>query len=176
MIQIAYSAFCWPFQVNYIGIIPNDRGLFPVFTVVSVYVNAVLGLLSLNAREVRHGKGLNEEESFSTERKPTAAAGLPSGILVNHVDTRTTQRNITFLSRHPDIESSGSEMESRMTYQDASGTESVHDKASLSSVPKHRALALFPSAIVNRTVTRTSASFLASEKRRRRSLVMHIRL
>ncbi|KAF9233297.1 hypothetical protein BU15DRAFT_66693 [Melanogaster broomeanus] len=91
----------------------------PVFTVISVYVKAVLGLL--NAHEVRHGKGLNEGQSFSTERKPTAAAGLPSGILVDHVDTSTTQRNITFLSRHPDIENSGSEMESRKTYQDANG-------------------------------------------------------
>ncbi|KAF9233316.1 hypothetical protein BU15DRAFT_80249 [Melanogaster broomeanus] len=85
---------------------------------VKFYVNAVLGLL--NARQIRHGKGLYEEES-SIERKPTPGAGLPSGLLFNAVDTRVTQQNVTFLSRHPDVESSGSEMESRKTYQDESG-------------------------------------------------------
>ncbi|KAF9231187.1 hypothetical protein BU15DRAFT_68539 [Melanogaster broomeanus] len=52
---------------------------------VKFYVNAVLGFL--NARQIRHGKGLYEEES-SIERKPTPGAGLPSGLLFNAVDTR----------------------------------------------------------------------------------------
>ncbi|KAF9231191.1 hypothetical protein BU15DRAFT_82717 [Melanogaster broomeanus] len=93
-----------------------------IFTVVLVHVNAVVGLL--NACQVRHVKGLYEEES-SIERKPTAGAGLPSGILFNAVDTRVTQQNVTFLIRHPGIESSGSEMESRKTYQDESGNDYV---------------------------------------------------
>ncbi|KAF9231189.1 hypothetical protein BU15DRAFT_68541 [Melanogaster broomeanus] len=55
-------------------------------------VNAVLGLL--NARQIRDGKGLYEEEP-SIERKPIAAAGLPSGILFNAVGTRAVSTRLT---------------------------------------------------------------------------------
>ncbi|KAF9233312.1 hypothetical protein BU15DRAFT_80245 [Melanogaster broomeanus] len=46
-----------------------------------------LGIVVLNARQIRHEKGPYEEE-FSIKREPTAGAGLPSGILFNAVDTR----------------------------------------------------------------------------------------
>ncbi|KIJ61119.1 hypothetical protein HYDPIDRAFT_138279 [Hydnomerulius pinastri MD-312] len=59
------------------------------------YVNTVLGLL--NAREVKHGQGLNEENSL-TDRKSSTDAGLPSAIRFNVVDTKAVSRvSIDFL-------------------------------------------------------------------------------
>ncbi|KAF9219126.1 hypothetical protein BS17DRAFT_789949, partial [Gyrodon lividus] len=85
------------------------------------YVNNVLGLL--NAREVKHGQGLNEEDSL-IDRKDATDAGLSNALRLDVAATKTTQQSVNFASRHDDLESRGTEMEeSRKTYQDGSGTE-----------------------------------------------------
>ncbi|KIJ14998.1 hypothetical protein PAXINDRAFT_180814 [Paxillus involutus ATCC 200175] len=118
----------------------------PAFTVISVYVNSVLGLL--NAREVKHGQGLNEEDSL-TDRKATTDTRFPGTIRLNVDDTKATQRSVILTTGHIDIESQATELESRKAYQDGSGseyaqvstrstrsqTDNDQDKISLSLVP-----------------------------------------
>ncbi|KAF8840600.1 hypothetical protein BDN67DRAFT_630352 [Paxillus ammoniavirescens] len=113
-------------QIAYFGIfvaLPSRQFWIPLHMIaVKFYVNSVLGLL--NAREVKHGQGLNEEDSL-TDRKATTDTRFPGTIRINVDDTKATQQSVILTSRHIDIESQATELESRKTYQDGSGV-SLH--------------------------------------------------
>ncbi|KAG2145811.1 hypothetical protein DEU56DRAFT_182512 [Suillus clintonianus] len=103
-----------------------------------VYVNTVLGLL--NTREVKHGVGLNEEETLS-DRQDSRNEGIPSALRFRMpLSTKATQQSVSF-SRQ-DENSGGSEIEeASKSYGDDENLSSVrsrcseqpaYDKASLS--------------------------------------------
>ncbi|KAG2140264.1 uncharacterized protein EDB93DRAFT_1330174 [Suillus bovinus] len=100
-----------------------------------VYTNTVLGLL--NTREVKHGVGLNEEETLS-DRQDSQNNSFPGQLRFR--DIKTTQQSLSF---SPQGESSrGSEIEEACkSYADNQNLESIsshcseqnaYDKASLS--------------------------------------------
>ncbi|KAG2038692.1 hypothetical protein BDR03DRAFT_954105 [Suillus americanus] len=126
-------------QLAYLGTFVASPGK-PYWIVVQmmtprVYVNTVLGLL--NAREVNHGVGLNEEETLS-DRHDSRDDGLPSALQFR--DTKATQQSLSFSQQAES--SGGSEIEEvNKSYTDDRNLESIHshcseqlayDKASLS--------------------------------------------
>ncbi|KAG0698383.1 hypothetical protein DFH29DRAFT_941584 [Suillus ampliporus] len=102
-----------------------------------ICVNTVLGLL--NAREVKHGVGLNEEATLSDRHD--SQNSLPSAIHFRMpLSTKATQQSVSFSSNAKD--SGGSEIEeTSKSYGDGENLDSIHshcseqpayDKASLS--------------------------------------------
>ncbi|KAG1733029.1 uncharacterized protein EDB91DRAFT_1149949 [Suillus paluster] len=103
-----------------------------------ICVNTILGLL--NAREVKGGVGLNEEETFS-DHHDSQNDGLPSAIRFRMpLSTKATQQSLNFSSHRGD--SRGSEIEdASKSYADGEDLASIrshcseqpaYDKASLS--------------------------------------------
>ncbi|KAG1822475.1 uncharacterized protein BJ212DRAFT_1328035 [Suillus subaureus] len=100
-----------------------------------VYANTVLGLL--NAREVKRGVGLNEEETLS-DRHDSRDDGLPSALQFR--STKATQQSLSFSQEAENSRSSEIEAISK-SFSDDQNLESIrsrcsdqlaYDKASLS--------------------------------------------
>ncbi|KAG2343336.1 hypothetical protein BDR05DRAFT_311485 [Suillus weaverae] len=128
-------------QLAYLGIFVASPGK-PYWIAVQmvtprVYANVVLGLL--NTREVKHGVGLNEEETLS-DRHESQNDGLPSALRFRMpLSTKATQQSLSF--SHQGENSGGSEIEEgSKSYIDdqnlrsihSHGSEHAYDKASLS--------------------------------------------
>ncbi|KAH0832332.1 hypothetical protein J3R83DRAFT_13345 [Lanmaoa asiatica] len=82
--------------------------------------NADMDEYSLNARDVKHGQGLNEEDSL-TDRKAPAN----NSIRLNVTDVKVNHQSINLTTQHNNTESEGTGIESRKTYQDENGSEYV---------------------------------------------------
>ncbi|KAH7927635.1 hypothetical protein BV22DRAFT_1031532 [Leucogyrophana mollusca] len=100
------------------------------------YVNTVLGLL--NAREVKHGYGINEEDSLSDRKEDSSESrgGMPSAIRFAVMDTKATRKSLNLTQQMDESGSTGIE-ETQKRYRDdeTSHNDSIHsvpDKASLS--------------------------------------------
>ncbi|KIK36588.1 hypothetical protein CY34DRAFT_811200 [Suillus luteus UH-Slu-Lm8-n1] len=100
-----------------------------------IYANTVFGLL--NTREVKHGIGLNEEESMS-DRQDSQINGLPSALRFRSM--QITKQSLSFSQQGENSKGSGIE-EASKSYTDDQNLESIHshcserhayDKASLS--------------------------------------------
>ncbi|KIK80599.1 hypothetical protein PAXRUDRAFT_228207 [Paxillus rubicundulus Ve08.2h10] len=138
-------------QIAFFGIfvaLPSRPFWIPLHMIaIKFYVNNVLGLL--NAREIKHGQGLNEEDSL-TDRGAITDTRFPGAIRVDVDDTKATQQSVILEAQHTDIESQATELELRKTYQDGSGGECARvstrsaqsqmdndqDKISLSFIPE----------------------------------------
>ncbi|KAN0087941.1 hypothetical protein V8E55_006562 [Tylopilus felleus] len=82
-----------------------------------IYVNTLLG--HLNLRTVRHGQGVNEEDSL-TDRKVPGTGRVPTSIIFN-TDAKDTSQSVHLATRNTDTDSNGTGMDFRKTFQDEHG-------------------------------------------------------
>lgn len=118
-------------QLAYFGIFVASPGK-PYWIAVQmvtprIYANTVLGLL--NSRQVRHGVGVNEEETFS-DQHDSRNGGLPS-ILRFHQQSLKVQTQQSSSFSQQGESSRGSEIEeASKSYTDEQNLESIHSHCS----------------------------------------------
>ncbi|KAG9315501.1 hypothetical protein JVU11DRAFT_3115 [Chiua virens] len=100
---------------------PSKHYWIPLQMIASkLYVNTLLG--HLNSRDVKHGRGSNEEDSFP-DRK-SRANGLPSSIQLNVSNIKATTQSVNFTTGQVNSASSGTDqLESKKTCEDDHGNE-----------------------------------------------------
>lgn len=117
-------------QLAYLGVFIASPGkpywIAVQMAIPRIYANTVLGLL--NSRQVRHGVGLNEEETFS-DRHGSRNDGTPPALRFDHQSLKATQQSSSFSQQGES--SRGSEIEeASKSYTDDQNLESIRSHCS----------------------------------------------